>query len=59
MLLNLGIEHRFSEDLTVRFDTHNVLGWIDKDINKRNQYVQVADYRSEAAAVVTTVRYSF
>jgi len=57
--VDLGVEYQPLESLVVRFDAYNVLGWIDKDINKRNYIERVSDYRSEAAAVGVTLKYSF
>ncbi len=59
VFLNLGLEHKPVDSLTIRLDAHNVLGWFDKGLNKRNYYVQVSEYRSEAAAFGLTARWSF
>ncbi|MCK4752513.1 MAG: TonB-dependent receptor [Planctomycetes bacterium] len=59
MFLNLGIEHRPSENLTIRLDAQNVLGWIKEEFNKRNYNLRMSDYRAEAPALSFTVRYTF
>jgi len=57
--LNFGLEHCPMDNLAIRLDVYNALGWLDKDINKRNYYVRSSEYRSEAAAVGLSVRYRF
>ncbi|MFT5131351.1 MAG: outer membrane receptor protein involved in Fe transport [Rhodothermales bacterium] len=57
--LNLGLEYRPVDRLSARLDAFNVLGWFDKDLNKRNYLVRTSDYRSQAAALGITLRYSF
>ncbi|WP_182867398.1 TonB-dependent receptor plug domain-containing protein [Rhodopirellula sp. JC639] len=42
----------------MRLDFYNVLGWIDKDLNKRN-VLRRAYYRSEAAAIALTYQQKF
>ncbi|QEG00582.1 Vitamin B12 transporter BtuB [Stieleria maiorica] len=42
----------------LRLDFYNVLGWIDKDLNKRN-VLRRAYYRSEAAAIALTYQKKF
>lgn len=32
---NMGLEHRYSENLNIRFDAYNILGWFDKDLAQR------------------------
>ncbi len=57
--LDLGVEYQPWESLTLRFDAYNILGWIDKDINKRNYIERGSDYRSEAAALGLMLKYRF
>ncbi len=57
--LNLGLQYRPSENLTVRLDGYNLLGLFDKDLNKRNYYSAPGDYRSHAAAVGLSLIYKF
>ncbi len=58
--LNLGIHYKIFKSFEIRGDMYNVLGWLDKDLNKRNfQAGMVGSYRAEAPAVGLSVRYSF
>ncbi len=55
--LNLGLQYQPRKNLTVRLDGFNLLGLIDKDLNKRNY--GAPDYRSHAAAVAASLIYRF
>jgi len=60
--LNLGLEYKPSNNLTVRVDGYNMLGWLDIDLNKRLfRYGDwgPADYRCEAPAIGVSLRYKF
>jgi outer membrane receptor protein involved in Fe transport len=57
--VNLGIHKAFSETMDLSFNAYNVLGWIDKDYNKRNYLKRFSDYRPEAAAVALNLSYRF
>jgi iron complex outermembrane receptor protein len=57
--LNLGLEFRQTKSTTWRLDAFNVLGWIDKDVNKRNVFWRSGQYRDEAAALALTYRHKF
>ncbi len=57
--LNLGSEIQFNQHWSTRLDLYNILGWIDKDLNKRNFTERVSEYRSEAASAGISLRYSF
>jgi len=57
--LNVGLEFRQSESTTWRLDAFNILGWIDKDVNKRNVFWRSGLYRNEAAAFGITLRHKF
>ena len=59
VFLNFGLQYVASEKTTVRFDAFNVLGWIDKDYNKRSEFQRTTQYRSEPAALAVSVRFSF
>jgi hypothetical protein len=50
-----------ARDLTVRVDGYNLLGMLNKDINKRPfiQGLDVGAYRSEAPALVVSLQYKF
>ncbi|MBN1766670.1 MAG: TonB-dependent receptor plug domain-containing protein [Sedimentisphaerales bacterium] len=58
--LNLGLQYDYDDQLTLRLDGHNILGWLDKDLNKSiyafNEY---NDYRSRAAALSLSLTYKF
>lgn len=55
IFLNLGVEVRASESTTISVHAFNVLGWIDKDYNKRNFFQRTGQYRSQAPGVGITV----
>jgi len=57
--LNLGAEYLAGQHWQLRLDLYNILGWIDKDLNKRNFTERVSEYRSEAAAAGLSLRYTF
>ena len=54
---NIGYNHVLSKSLNLRIDLHNVLGWFDKDLNKRNVIKRTADYRLLAPAISLTLSY--
>jgi len=57
--LDFGLERKFAADRGVaRLDLYNVLGWIDRDLNKRN-VLRRASWRDEAAALGFSVRWEF
>ncbi len=56
--LNLGLQYKPDDDLTVGITGYNLLGIFDKDLNKRN-YLSDPDYRCQAAAVGVWVEYRF
>ncbi len=45
--MNFGIEYRHSKNLLFRFDAHNVLGWLDTDVNLRR--IGMNSHRTTAA----------
>jgi iron complex outermembrane receptor protein len=57
--LNGGLERKLGCCGAIRLDLYNVLGWFDKDLNKRNYINRVSEYRSEAAAVGLSMRMDF
>jgi iron complex outermembrane receptor protein len=57
--LNLGLQYVHSRHLTVRVDGYNLLGLFDEDLNKRNYYDGLGDYRSHAPAVALWLIYTF
>ncbi|NRB42970.1 MAG: TonB-dependent receptor plug domain-containing protein [Pseudomonadales bacterium] len=38
IFMNLGLQHNFDEQYTLRLDLFNILGWIDKYYNKQTLY---------------------
>jgi iron complex outermembrane receptor protein len=61
VFLNLGLQHRFNEHATLRFDAYNVLGWIDHAYNKRDFIAAgwQGQYQAEAPALGISIRYEF
>ena len=57
--LNLGAEYLPGPHWSLRLDLYNILGWFDKDLNKRNFTERVSEYRCEAAAAGLSLRYTF
>jgi outer membrane receptor protein involved in Fe transport len=59
--LSLGVEYNINDHATLRFDAYNVLGWIDKTLNKDNVLgsIWTGQYRVIAPAYALTFRYSF
>ena len=55
--LNYALNYRHNNHVTARLDLFNILGWFDKDINKRNFILEgIGTYRAEAAAIAATIR---
>ena len=59
VFLNLGLEYRPTDKMTARLDFYNILGWADKDYNKRNYVLRLSEYRSEAASIGVSLEYRF
>ena len=59
LFLNMGLEYKPTEKLTLRFDAYNIMGWIDKDYNKINEFQRTDHYQNQAAAFGLTLRYKF
>jgi outer membrane receptor for ferrienterochelin and colicins len=57
--LNLGLQYQPCRSLTVRLDGYNLLGIFDRDLNKRNYYTSLGDYRSHAPAIALWLIYQF
>jgi iron complex outermembrane receptor protein len=57
--LNLGLQYQPQKNLTLRVDGYYLLGIFDEDLNKRNYYTSVGDYRSHAPAVALWLIYQF
>ncbi len=56
---NAGLEYRPTNNLTVRADAYNILGWFDETLNKRIYYFRGSDYSVEAASVALSAKYVF
>lgn len=60
IFFNLGLQYQATEQLTVRLDGYNLLGWFDDSLNKRlygfNSY---GDYRVQTPAVGFSIYYLF
>jgi iron complex outermembrane receptor protein len=55
--LNYALNYRHNDHLTARLDLYNILGWFDRDLNKRNFILEgISTYRDEAAAIAATIR---
>jgi iron complex outermembrane receptor protein len=59
IFLNYALNYRPNDWITARVDLYNILGWFDRDLNKRNFIFQPTTYRDEAAAVAATVRIAY
>jgi iron complex outermembrane receptor protein len=57
--LNYALNYEPCDCVTARLDLYNILGWFDRDLNKRNFIFQSTTYRDEAAAVAATVRIAY
>ena len=55
--LNSGVQWNATEKCNVQFNAHNILGWIDKDYNKRNYLFLMDTYRLESAAFSVSLQY--
>ena len=59
VFLNYALNYRVNDCVTARLDFYNLLGWFDRDLNKRNFIFQPTTYRDEAAALAATVRIAY
>jgi outer membrane receptor protein involved in Fe transport len=58
-LLNLGADFQVRPALKLGLRLHNVLGWMQQDLNKRNFYGRMAGYRVEAPAISLRIGYTY
>ena len=58
IFVNAGLGYKPKDDLEIRFDAYNLLGWIDEELNKRI-YLGSSAYRSSAPAFGVSMRYKF
>ncbi len=56
MFVNLGVEYKATDRLSFSVHGYNLLGPIDQDFNKRNQFQRTSQYRREAPAFGMSVR---
>jgi outer membrane receptor protein involved in Fe transport len=59
--LDLGLQYKYSKNLEIGITGYNLLGILEKDLNKRN-FVEVAgtgDFRDSAPAVAVSLTYKF
>ena len=60
IFLNLGLTYKVNEDMDVRFDGYNLVGFIDKEFNRKMYgFGNFSDYRSVAPAFGFTVKCRF
>ncbi len=58
--LNYALNYRHNKCVTARLDFYNILGWLDKDLNKRNFILEgISNYRDEAAAIAATLQIKY
>ncbi|MFC1554444.1 TonB-dependent receptor plug domain-containing protein, partial [candidate division KSB1 bacterium] len=56
-LLNIGFNYNIGRGVNLAVHTHNILGWLQHDFNKRNFFARMAGYRSEAPALSFNLRF--
>jgi outer membrane receptor for ferrienterochelin and colicin len=61
MYMNLGMGYKFSDNCKVRVTAHNILGWVDRDYNKRNYAFgdTNAAVTNEAPSISVSLEYRF
>ena len=59
IFLNLGLEYRPVDSLTIRVDGYNLLGCFDSDLNQRINWNGPSLLRSEAPGIGVTMSYRF
>jgi iron complex outermembrane receptor protein len=57
--LNLGLQYKPSNNLTIGLTGYNLLGIFNEDFNKRNYLRSYGDFRSHAPAVAVAMIYKF
>jgi iron complex outermembrane receptor protein len=57
--LNLGLQYKPSNNLTIGLTGYNLLGIFNEDFNKRNYLRSYGDFRDQAVAVAVSVTYKF
>jgi iron complex outermembrane receptor protein len=61
IFVDLGVQYKFNEHATLRLDAYNVLGWINRNYNKRDFLATqwYGQFRDEAPALGVTFKYEF
>lgn len=59
IFLNIGLTYRPTARTTFRFKAHNLMGLIDEDYNKINEFQRTNHYQNQAAAASISMRYTF
>jgi outer membrane receptor for ferrienterochelin and colicins len=49
--VNLGVAYDVTRRIQINAHAHNVLGWLQHDVNKRNFFGRMGGYRSQAPAI--------
>ena len=57
--LDFGVHYKATDNMTVRLNAYNLMGWIDKDYNKINEFQRSSHYQNEATAFALTLNYKF
>jgi hypothetical protein len=58
LLLSLGADYQLSKSVKARVDAHNILGWVDRDLNNRFNR-SFNEYRPDVASLSIGVQYAF
>ena len=59
IFVNFGLLYQLTPELRIGGHAYNILGWWDKDLNKRNSFQRTSQYRAEAASLAFSATYSF
>ncbi|WND01705.1 TonB-dependent receptor plug domain-containing protein [Temperatibacter marinus] len=59
IFLTIGARYQLSESVDLRFHAYNVLGWLDRDLNKVNVFLRSGYYQNEAPAFGFAIDYRF
>ena len=58
LLLSLGADYKLGKSVKVRVDAHNILGWVDRDLN--NRLIRgTSEYRPDVPSLSISVQYAF
>ena len=59
VFLNTGFNYNITDKINGQLNIHNILGWFDEDLNKKNRFIAMGEYRNEAPAVSLAFEYTF